>query len=475
VSRRWQGEKWTGFVLLLVPTPRLRVDAKQLHEQVRLRLQDSADLADVSTVGVSPPLTYGDRRDAATVVPALLRTATRPGHLVAPRAVFGLVVVDESQAVAQQVANSLANSPRLEELPVYCFGVGASPSPGDSPMPGEPDLVRAVVGRLYEMIEAFERLPSFAIDENAYDDLIHRWRSETREAQWAQSVPARASTAPVPPAPAPRPGDTRRATAKPQRHHTAAPISRPESSVPSPQSAARPDEGRLRFDVAGTFRKVAGRLVPRERTSPELDALDHLARSDSDIELFYMVLLPDAPRGAPGRRREVVLAVDQTLGELRQDTGRPIHTALFVAGRHLNRVGALRPAGQIIKREVPRLPPEHTDLVESIDALLQVLAKETDALARRGVAVSATRVCVISRQAPLADMATLERIELLAREASVSWILLGADPAMTSPAFQDAGVTMMEDHQDVARELVSSLDTPLADPSVEPMPSPIED
>jgi len=474
VSGHWSShENWVGFVLLLAPTSGLSVDCEELHRRVKRWVRGNVDLADVTAVAHSLEVTTGDNHDASMIARALDRAATTSGHLIAPRVVFGCVVVDDSVEEARRLADRLAEEPRLDDLPVYFFGVGARPNnAADDPdgRPAErsepdPALVDVVVGHLYDVVEAYERLPTFAITEAQYQELNERRISGV-------ATPAR-SALPAPPVPGPR---------KPAPHTSRKQLaleSRPASEPPEPTELPRhgtddepeiiaddaneSSDDRPPLDVAGAFRKVFGKLGGRENKLSELELLDRVAAPGGGVELCYLVLVADVTRKAPAQQRDLTLAIDRQIGAIREESGRSIATATFTAGRRLRRVGPLRAAGQLTKHDVPRLPAEHFDVVDCVNDLLDVANRDTAALYRRGTNVSKVQVCLLSSTAPLADMGAVERIETLCQQASVTWLLLGVDPALMSAAFSDAGVLVLEDHPDVVGELIDRVFTPMPD------------
>lgn len=496
MRRYWpSGEQWTGFVLLLVPTSGLSVDIEVLYQRVKRWLRTDVDLADVATVAHSLPVSAGDKRDASMIVRSFERAAMQPGHLVAPRVVFGCVVVDDSEEEARRLVALLADTPRFDDLPVHFFGVGAAPQPPERPSGDGDDvaqgrriepsqaLVDAVIGHMHDMVDALQRMPTFAIGEAAYVSFVE---------QSNDRGPARtAIPAPRPPSPHPQPrqqperrnppehsgsalqvvlhkadrykadgykADKYKADERPAEQMEERP---PEAHTPEP---AKEDADGVRppIDVAGIFRKVVGKIGPRERKLTDLEVLDRVASAGDSIELNCLVLVADRGGTAPGRQRDVVLAVDQQIGTVRERTGRPVMTAVFTAGRRLQRIGPLRAAGELTKRDIPRLPAEHFDLVDCANDLLDALNRERSALRRRGTIVSSVRICLLSTMVPLADMGAIERIEALSGVASVSWILIDTDPTLMSADFAEAGVLVLEDHADVAGELVDRMFTPMS-------------
>jgi hypothetical protein len=489
MRRYWPSEeRWTGFVLLLVPTSGLSVDIEVLYQRVKRWLRTDVDLADVATVAHSLPVSAGDKRDASMIVRAFEQAAMQPGHLVAPRVVFGCVVVDDSEEEARRLVALLADTPRFDDLPVHFFGVGAAPQPPERPSGDRDDavqgrrtepsqaLVDAVIGHMHDMVDALQRMPTFAIGEAAYVGFVDQAND--------RSSARTAILTPRPPSPHPQPRQQPERRNTPEHSGSASqvvlhkadgytadgytaderPTERMEERPPevhTPEPAKEDADGvRPPIDVVGMFRKVVGKIGPRERKLTDLEVLDRVASAGDSIELSCLVLVADRSGTAPGRQRDVVLAVDQQIGTVRERTGRPVMTAVFTAGRRLQRIGPLRAAGELTKRDIPRLPAEHFDLVDCVNDLLDALDRERSALRRRGTIVSSVRICLLSTMVPLADMGAIERIEALSGVASVSWILIDTDPTLMSGEFAEAGVLVLEDHADVAGELVDRMFIP---------------
>ncbi|WP_327006840.1 hypothetical protein OHA72_05920 [Dactylosporangium sp. NBC_01737] len=490
-------EQWTGFVLLLVPTSAAGIDIESLHRHVKRWARSDLDLADVTSVAFSLPVQAGDHHDASMIVRSFERAATMPGHLMAPRVVFGCVVLDESADEAQRLAGLLAEAPRLEEMPVYFFGVGTGSASADPDTPSQSahgqKLVDTVTGCLREVVSAFERLPTFAIAEKAYYELTEQWRGVA-----SAPVPVRSALPSA--AETPTVVDTRKSASRPiaavdqpasrsldrgpeaassahpprprRRRMWASRADTPVATPPRVERARDPDvdavavadsdmrSGWFSLDVNDVLRKTVGKLGARKQKPSDPEVLDRVAFSGGNVELFYIVLIADGAQTSPGRRRDVVLAIDQRLGQIRHDAGRSIEVAAFTAGRRLRRDGTLRSAGQLTKQDVPRLPVEHFDLVDCVSELLEARERELSALARRGATVSAVRVCLMSTTVPLADISALSRMADLCKAASVTWILFDAEPALMSAAFAEAGVLVLEDHSDVAGELIDRMFTP---------------
>ena len=452
--RHWRdNESWTGFVFLLVPTPGSPVNSERLFAKVKRLVKRDVEMADIATIARALPIGSGPRRDAALVARALHRAAVAPGYVFAPRLVFGCVLIASDERRARAMVQALADTPDLEDLPVYFFVVVADPERPDTAEPSQ-RTVTAVADALTEMIDSFQTLPNFAITEEQF---LSRGRKPA-PAGLALSGPSPAGPAPAAPrnaGPVERiaPGEQRALPAGPVVPHQAH-VAAETAPVDAGRGGARRPAGfgtRLRRAVV----TLPARLRPWERPPTPSETLDRVARSAGTVELLYAVLVADRTRTPSDRRHAALTDIDRQLATLTTDGRCSIDTAVFTAGRRLVRHDPLRPAGTLGRARLPRVPTEHFDLIDCVEDLEKHRRRAVAALRRRRLPGARVHVCVLSTALPLADMGSVDAIVELCRVVDATWIVFDTDPALMSTEFLDAGLHVLEDHDDVAGEYVA--------------------
>lgn len=244
---------WTGFVLAVVPVVGIALDGPALVRLVTDRIRADVVLAD--SVQLAPGPAVDGPGQAFEVANTLVQAAQgERRRLFAPQAVFGCVLVGRDAQEAALVADALARTRHLNRLPVYFYGVAAT------------DLETTadeVIGKVFAMMESYERWPDFVLDGLAYRALLRPAPTPaTAPAPTPAPTPAApmptAAAAPVPTAAPAAPVPTAAGTAvggwqevspeaaplpeAPGHHAPDAPIYRPPAGPP-PVTPSHPDQG----------------------------------------------------------------------------------------------------------------------------------------------------------------------------------------------------------------------------------------
>lgn len=182
-------DQWTEFFLLIAPTVRLTVSARGLYYRARRAIRADTILGDLVTIGLACVIDGSVEQDEA-VLAALIAGATAQGHLLAPRAVFGCLVVGADGAPVESAVRRLARHPLARALRVRFAGqvlaaerrrdvcLGGPDDVADEESPPLLESVAGIVDFAGYLMRAYEQEPLIATGESEFLTVLAESRVE---------------------------------------------------------------------------------------------------------------------------------------------------------------------------------------------------------------------------------------------------------------------------------------------------------
>jgi hypothetical protein len=414
-------ERWTEFFIAIVPTVGQTGAARELYRRVRQAIEEDVILFDLVTVAVCPTADGSFDQDDA-IVAALLTAATDRGHFLAPRVVFGCVVVGTDVEAVDAVRAGLARQTVFRQL---CVQFGPPALVGDT----TPDP-SAVLSFASDLMFGYERDPGISCGEAEFLDL------------------ARLLGGPV------------FATPVRQRAASRATPAGPGVPLPSPPAVAHRDVA-LPSPRPGLVRRLQESLGTAERGLTDAESFDELALRGDGVALVSLVFLPDDDQQSwalARRRRAAAIRLDAALAAVNQDPrgGASIQVAVEVLGpgdpfvRHRG----VRSAGRLSEPDLPRITIDTFDLPDAFEVLLRQLERNASSIRTRGVNVVSSHVIVLATIAPLPTRESVARFDELLTQARITWIHFGPEEEMIPVEFERRGAILLTDEPDLVNTVL---------------------
>jgi hypothetical protein len=445
----------------------IREVVQQVSKRI-LALPSLSDFIDVKFVDLGTPPDPG-------IVPAeavgrLVRELSRHGGFAA-RNYFALVIVDRSATAARQVLLACPGDELIAKLPVNYLGIANVDDRGRAERKADiqsalslviapdgtwdkSDLITELQRHADHLMRDFATSTEKGITTGRFDDLRPEDYGEEPSAEPAVREP------------------------EPETRLAAIPPVLPvQSAPPDPDGGGLTPAGRDE-PSAGPDRRVIPRLPwrpgPLGRASRR-NPVTPPQPASGQVGAVYLVLSSNEVTGEQADRRRgrsVLLALDDRLAAIP-------HVAYQVRAAQVTTDVTrdnLRPAGQLSRRGLKQ-HSERTDLARVLGGIDRAMTRDLAAFQQTGAKISKPAVVIFAADAPLADLATIEALENLARKADIRWVAPEKVLTLLSPRFaQLCGADPIPYHEAVADEVIANLlPAPAPAPGPDPPPAGAEE
>jgi hypothetical protein len=463
-----------GCLLVVAGYDDISTALRSVTEEAVSRINVSPELADffeVHFVGLGPrPARDGDRSAAVARLAAVLTRPTGP----AARHYFALLAADRSAAVVGQLLGECGAHPVVGRLPIRCRGLASVedrlPGRGEPVQYGDAgesqlaDILVAATGAwrragLVQEAQRFakELLQDFASGTEAgltlaqLGQLQPAAEDDTDERPW----PRRDELSPVPE----HQGMRHYLPALSLSSASPSPVAA-EVALPGRELAPRPLPASSPRGLLPGLWRGAGRV--RELWRPArlgawsaTGAADERERQAPPSMLVFLALVGDEGMGdwASWRRGQaVLLEIDDKLARRSAYRVRTLRSA--------GDAGMTEPreAGHLARRDIGR-PARILDFPRVLNIVRTAVKREATFARVRGAPALRPTVVFFAADAPFADAVTTGIYGELTSEAAVTWIVPERLGALLSTRFAEGGARKLDDHPDVADEVISQLFT----------------
>jgi hypothetical protein len=411
-------------------------------------------------------------------------------HVLSGRNYFALVVIDRSAAAAEEVLSGCAAAPFLAALRMRFLGIASSddrrsgdrgPAPGSGPFPNivtspsgawrrENDLVDVLRHYGDELLRYFatRHEPGLGLDELA--ELSARY--EQFSAQEAATKTPASATVKRDAGPAPDlleagavavrkrqpPDGPRQEEGEPEDRRPRTWQANEGNQAPGEELASGAQEPPGDEGPARRPSRFRSRWLPevRWRRGNQEEAGDVLSGKPDTRALVYLLIIGDDASGdhaAWNHSRAVLLEVDKKIAAT---PGVACQVRALQGDEHAL-CGELREAGRLSRRNVKR-PVADVDFAAVLERIRAMLQKDRTLAEASGAAAVRAAVVFFAPDPPLADTATADVFAVLAREASVVWVVPKESVGLVAPALRETpGVRVLTDYEAVAAEVVDHL------------------